>query len=183
MRSRPGRRKLVVDAADREVDDVDAVGHGLVDGRDAVRRRSSRLPAADAPADLVGRDARARRDAADAAEHGRRAGGVRRRHCRRPWSRCASMTVGVARRVELVREAARRCRALPPQPALKYCAPISFWLQLEALKCFARNALAVPAWDLLVAELAVLRCRLPIRRQCGRRSSGAPARRRCRRCR
>ena len=46
--------------------------------------------------------------------------------------------------------------ASPPQPALKCCAPISFWLHSRRVERLAGRALAVPAGNLLVAELAVL---------------------------
>jgi hypothetical protein len=54
-------------AADRVVDDVHAVGHGLVDRRQQVDAGAGAGGAGHRPAGLVGRDAGARRDAADAA--------------------------------------------------------------------------------------------------------------------
>ena len=74
-------------AADREVDHVDAVLDGLVDRGDAVGVGATAV--ADVlPADLVHRDARARRHAADLAERRPRHRSPGRRCCRRPSRSC-----------------------------------------------------------------------------------------------
>ena len=134
------------------------------------------------PADLVGRDARARRDAADVAEDAPPApvagtpslppavaGGVR------------AVAAAVARRVEFPRELRVDAGVAAPAGVVVTRAD-QLLVAVRGVELLARDAPAVPARDLLVVQLAVLACRCRWCR-CGRRSSGARARRRCRRCR
>ncbi|HYZ19274.1 MAG TPA: S8 family serine peptidase, partial [Gaiellaceae bacterium] len=124
-------------AADRVVDDVDAVRDRLVDGGDAVTGVRSATARAVVPADLVCRDARPRSDAVDRAEQ---RGLPRRRDAlvaagRRRGVR--AVAVVVARRAELVLEHAVTAACL----AEELCAD-QLLVTHRCVPCLARMAFA-----------------------------------------
>ena len=141
-------------AADRVVDDVDTVGHRLVDRGHRVDGRAAAL-AAIAPADLVGGDAGAWRDAVDGAKYRRRPGGSHIRIAAGGGRGVRAMAIGVARRVELVGEL-RLDGCVAAKASVVIARSDQLLVAVRGIESLARRALAVPARDLLIRQLAVL---------------------------
>ena len=139
-------------AADREVDDIHPVGDGLVDGRNAV---GAGAPAGTtAPADLVGRNAGPRRDAADAAENRRCAGRRDIRIAARRGGCVGAVTIRVAWRIE-VGGKGRVDAGVATEAGVVVARADQFVVAVGGGKGLARGALAVPAGDLPVVQLTV----------------------------